>query len=240
MLTIKNISELAVVPPGPVAGRAMGQIRTISSAAMLLDGDRIAWFGRERDLEMPPQCDVLDARGGCVMPGLIDCHTHTVFAGSREGEFVRRIEGASYAQIAEAGGGGIKTTVQAVRAASRDELVELALPRLARMLRRGVTTVEIKSGYGLTVDDEIKMLQAVRRLGEVQPIEVVGTYLAAHTVPEEYSGRPDEYLDSILDEHVLRRIHEEGLAEFCDVFCEKTAFDLAQSRRVLTTASKSG
>jgi len=217
----------------------MGQIGTISSAAMLLDGDRIAWFGPERGLEMPPQCDVLDARGGCVIPGLIDCHTHTVFAGSREEEFVRRIEGASYAQIAEAGG-GIKTTVQAVRAAGRDALVDLAMPRLARMLQRGVTTVEIKSGYGLTIEDEIKMLKAIRRLGDLQPMRVVGTYLAAHTVPEEYTGRPDEYLDSILDDRVLRRIREEGLAEFCDVFCEKTAFDVAQSRRVLTTASKWG
>jgi len=239
MLAIRNIAELAVVPPGPVPGRSMGHIETIASAALLADGDRIAWFGPQRNLQMPAECDVLDAAGGCVIPGLIDCHTHTVFAGSREEEFVRRIEGASYAQIADAGG-GIKTTVQAVRAARCDELVDGALPRLARMLGRGVTTVEIKSGYGLTVDDEIKMLQAIRRLGEGQPMEVVGTYLAAHTVPEEYTGRPDKYLDLILDERLLRRIHEEGLAEFCDVFCEKTAFDVAQSRRVLTAASAMG
>ncbi|GAF99050.1 unnamed protein product, partial [marine sediment metagenome] len=184
-------------------------------------------------------CELVDAMGGCVVPGLIDCHTHTVFAGTREGEFVQRLEGKSYAEIAEAGG-GIKVTVEAVRAADRDRLVELALPRLRRMLANGVTTVEIKSGYGLTVDDELKMLEAIRRLNELQPIELVGTYLAAHTVPREFAGRVDAYLDSVLDDAVLSRIRREGLAEFCDVFCERTAFDVARSRRVLTTAARFG
>jgi imidazolonepropionase len=239
MLAVINIAELVVVPPGPIGGRCMRNVECIKSAAVLIDGDRMAWFGPQADLKMPADCQVLDAKGGCVTPGLIDCHTHTVFAGTREDEFVQRIEGRSYAQIAEAGG-GIKVTVEAVRAANRDQLVELALPRLQRMLENGVTTVEIKSGYGLTVDHELKMLEAIRRLDELQPIELVGTYLAAHTIPSEYTGRVDAYLDAVLDDAVLSRIRDEGLAEFCDVFCERTAFDLAQSRRVLTTAERFG
>ncbi|MBU0718850.1 MAG: imidazolonepropionase [Planctomycetes bacterium] len=239
MLAIRNIAQLAVVPPGPIGGRTMRRIGVIESAAILVDGERIAWFGPESELDAPTGCEVLDAGGGCVTPGLIDCHTHTVFAGTREAEFVQRIQGRSYAEIAEAGG-GIRVSVEGVRRASCTELVESTLPRLQRMLRNGVTTVEIKSGYGLTVDDELKMLEAVRRLDELQPVELVGTYLAAHTTPREFAGQPDAYLDAVLDEAVLRRIREEKLAEFCDVFCERTAFDVDQSRRVLNTAKRFG
>lgn len=182
---------------------------------------------------------MLDAEGGCVLPGLVDCHTHTVFAGTREGEFVQRIEGKGYTDIARAGG-GIRTTVEAVRTASHDELVALTLPRLTRMLRNGVTTVEIKSGYGLSVADEIKMLEVVARLRKLQPLELVGTYLAAHTTPREFEGRTDEYLDAVLDDNVLALIRDKGLAEFCDVFCETTAFNIEQSRRVLTAGKRFG
>ena len=239
MLAIRNIGELVVVPKGPVGGRSMGKVWTMGSAAVLVDEDRIAWFGPQADLDEPAGCERIDAEGGCVLPGLIDCHTHAVFAGSREREFVQRIEGRSYAEIAESGG-GIRVTVDAVRAASCDELVELALPRLERMLRGGVTTVEVKSGYGLSVDDELKMLGAVKRLRALQPVELVATYLAAHTTPREFAGRADEYLDSVFDERVLGRIRDENLAEFCDVFCERTAFDVEQSRRVLTLAKRFG
>jgi len=239
MLTIRNIAQLLVVPPGPVPGRSMGKIETIDSAAMLIDGGNIAWFGPEKQLDAPAGCRRVDARGGCVLPGLIDCHTHTVFAETREAEFVKRIEGKSYAQIAEEGG-GIRVTVEGVRNASRDQLVETTMPRLGRMLAGGVTTVEIKSGYGLSVEHEIKMLEAIKRLDELQPIELVATYLAAHTTPRELADKPDEYLSSILDEGVLARIRDEKLAEFCDVFCEKTAFDIEQSRRVLETARRFG
>lgn len=239
MLAIRNIGELVVVPKGPVGGRSMGKVWTMGSAAVLVDEDRIAWFGPQADLDEPAGCERIDAEGGCVLPGLIDCHTHAVFAGSREREFVQRIEGRSYAEIAESGG-GIRVTVDAVRAASCDELVELALPRLERMLRGGVTTVEVKSGYGLSVDDELKMLGAVKRLRALQPVELVATYLAAHTTPREFAGRADEYLDSVFDERVLGRIRDEKLAEFCDVFCERTAFDVEQSRRVLTLAKRFG
>ena len=239
MLVIRNIAELVVVPPGPVRGRSMRDVKVIESAALLIDGEHIAWFGPQAELDEPAGAESIDACGGCVVPGLIDCHTHTVFAGTRENEFVRRIEGQSYAEIAEAGG-GIRVTVDGVRRASHDQLVEFTMPRLTRMLGNGVTTVEIKSGYGLNVEDELKMLEVVRRLGEQQSIELVGTYLAAHTTPREFADRPEEYLDTVLDEAVLGRIRDEGLAEFCDVFCERTAFDVPQSRRVLATAKRFG
>lgn len=238
MLTIVHIAELVVVPRGPVVGRAMREVRRIRDAALVVDDWKIAWFGPQADL---PQCEGerLDAKGRCVLPGLIDCHTHTVFAGTREHEFVQRIEGRSYAEIARAGG-GIRTTVEAVRSASHAQLLESARPRLSRMLKNGVTTVEIKSGYGLSVPDEIKMLEVVARLRNLQPLELIGTYLAAHTTPREFDGRSDAYLDTILDDKVLARIRDQGLAEFCDVFCETTAFGLEQSRRVLTQAAKFG
>ena len=239
MVVIRNIGELVVVPPGPVRGRSMRTVDRIRAASVLIHGDRIAWFGAEADLNAPAGCESIDACGGCVLPGLIDCHTHTLFAGTREGEFVQRIEGRSYAEIAQAGG-GIRVTVEAVRRASLDELVETALPRLARMLGNGVTTVEIKSGYGLTVDNEIKMLEAIQRLRSLQPIELAATYLAAHTAPREFSGRSDDYLDLVFDDKVLARLRDERLAEFCDVFCETTAFTVEQARRVLTAAARFG
>ena len=239
MIVIKNIGELVVVPRGPVPGRQMRNVQRLYDASLLIDGETIAAFGRQAEVDVPARCDVIDAAGGCVVPGLVDCHTHTVFAGSREDEFVQRIEGASYVEIAEAGG-GIRATVDAVRAASCDQLVELALPRLRRMLESGTTTAEVKSGYGLTAEDELKMLRAVKRLNELQAVELVATYLAAHTVPSEYTGRPDEYLDAVLADAVFEQIRSERLAEFCDVFCDRGAFDVAQSQRVLKAAVRSG
>ena len=239
MLLIKNIAELVVFGPGPVPGRRMGTVQRLNDAALLVEGRVIAGFGPQTRLDVPADCREIDAAGGTVVPGLIDCHTHAVYAGSRADEFVQRIEGRSYVEIARAGG-GINSTVRAVRAASGDELVELALPRLRRMLEAGTTTAEIKSGYGLTVEDELKMLRAVKRLSQRQPIELVGTYLAAHIVPPEFAGRPEAYLDCVLADEVLQQIVSQGLAEFCDVFCERSAFDVEQSRRVLETAGRHG
>ncbi|MBI4719108.1 MAG: imidazolonepropionase [Planctomycetes bacterium] len=239
MLTLRNIAELVLVPPGPVPGRAMGDVRTVTSAALAIEDERIVWMGSDRDAPRSPGAQELDAGDGCVVPGLVDCHTHTVFAGTREHEFVERIRGKSYAQIAEEGG-GIRVTVEAVRRTSSQELIALALRRLRRMLHHGVTTVEIKSGYGLTVDDELKMLYVVRELARLQPIELVPTFLAAHTVPAEYAGRTDDYLDTLFADAVLARLRDERLAEFCDVFCERTAFTVEQSRRVLAKAKRYG
>lgn len=239
MLIIENIAELRCVPCGPIAGPMMDRVPRIADAAVVVEGDCIAWFGRQADLDVPSGATRMDAARGCVVPGLIDCHTHTVFAGSRAGEFVARIRGKSYAQIADEGG-GIVVTVDAVRGAARDMLVETALGRLRRMLARGVTTVEIKSGYGLTVADELKMLETVESLRSIQPIELIGTYLAAHTVPREFRDRADEYLDVVLHEDVLGAIRDRRLASFCDVFCERGAYTVEQSRRVLETAKRFG
>lgn len=239
MLAIRNIGELLLVPRGPASGSRMAKVEALSNAALLTRDGRIAWFGPDAQLDAPVGCGVLDAEGGCVLPGLIDCHTHTVFAGTREAEFVQKIEGKTYAQIAEAGG-GIRVTVEAVRRATLEELVDLALPRLERMLRRGVTTVEIKSGYGLTVDDEVKMLRAVQRLAATTRQELVPTYLAAHTTPREFAQRADDYLNAVFADAVLDMLRDERLAEFCDVFCERTAFSVEQSRRILTQAATFG
>lgn len=238
-LVIRNIGEAVGSSQGPVRGRAMGAPRRERGAAIFVEGERIAWFGPDADRATRGVTEEFDARGGCVVPGLIDCHTHTVFAGTREHEFVQRIEGRTYAEIAQVGG-GIRVTVDAVRASSVDQLVDLALPRLTRMLANGVTTVEIKSGYGLAVGDELKMLHAVRRLRELQPIELVATYLAAHTTPREFADRPDAYLETVFADDVLAQIRDESLAEFCDVFCERTAFSVEQSRRVLARAAAFG
>jgi len=228
-----------LMPAGPVSAGRFGDVPTLADAGVTIEGDSIGWVGRFGAIASGADTASIDARGGCVVPGLVDCHTHAVFAGSREKEFVERIKGKSYAEIAE-GGGGIRVTVEAVRRASVDELVDLALPRLRRMLANGVTTVEIKSGYGLSVADEIKMLQAVKRLNELQPIELVGTYLAAHTVPVEYVYRRSEYIDLVTSDELMGRVAEEGLAEFCDVFCERTAFTVEESRRVLLAAKQRG
>ncbi len=239
MLVVHNISEICTGPIGATPLNGELPITRKRNAAIGIEVDTIAWIRDDDPASWPPNAELIDAKQGCVIPGLIDCHTHTVFAGTREDEYVQRAQGLSYAEIARRGG-GIKNTVDAVRKCSVDQLVELALPRLQRMLALGVTTVEIKSGYGLTVEDELKMLRAVKRLSELQPIELVGTYLAAHTTPREFEGNPDGYLDVVLDAKVLDQIRDEGLAEFADVFCETTAFNIEQSRRFLTTCADAG
>ncbi len=236
---IRDIGELVVVPPGPVVGRAFSSPRVIRDAALAIDDGLIAWFGPAAQMPAGPFDETIDADGGTVVPGLVDCHTHVVYAGSREAEFVQRIGGARYIEILEAGG-GIKHSVRALRAASVDDLVEQSRPRLRRMMAWGATTIEAKSGYGLTVEDEIKTLAAIRRLDEELPIEIVPTFLGAHTIPPEFDGRPDAYLDLITSEAIFERINEENLAEFADVFCERGAFSLEQSRRFLTACQAHG
>lgn len=238
VLCIQNIGELVVVPRGPVGGRGMGRVPRIANAALQIDAGRIVAFGPQARVPPPAGCEIYNAMGGCVLPGLVDCHTHTVFAGTRAHEFVMRLESKTYAEIA-ASGGGINVTVDAVRKATRQQLIDLALPRLARMVSHGVTTVEIKSGYGLTVTDEFKMLETIRDLRGLQPIELIATYLAAHTTPRE-SQDPNAYCDLVFDESVLARIRDERLAEFCDVFCDATAFDVRQAHRVLEAGKRFG
>jgi imidazolonepropionase len=236
---IHNIAQLVVVSPGPVKGTAMGRIPIIERGAVVIEDEKIAWFGRSADAPRGPFDQTIDAQGGCVVPGLVDCHTHAVFAGDRSGEFVQRIGGATYEEIMRAGG-GIRSTMRVVRSATIEQLVEHSLPRIRRMRAQGVTTLEIKSGYGLSPDDELKMLRTILTLRDKVPIEIVATYLGAHTVPPEFEGRPDAYLDLMTSDDLLGRLRDEKLAEFADVFCERGAFSVEQSRRFLTACKRFG
>ncbi|HPF39136.1 MAG TPA: imidazolonepropionase [Phycisphaerae bacterium] len=236
---IENIAQLVAVPPGPVCGDTMRRPPIIEDAALIIEDERIAWFGVRKETPASADADVIDARGGTLTPGLIDCHTHVVYAGSRENEFEQRIAGASYIEILEAGG-GIRNSVRMLRAASEDDLVAQSLPRVRHMLEYGVTTIEAKSGYGLAPEHELKTLRAIRRVASQTPVEMIGTYLAAHTIPPEFDGRADAYLDQMLDPALLKQVVDEGLAEFADVFCERGAFNLEQSRRFLTACRSAG
>lgn len=185
-----------------------------------------------------PEINTYDCEGKLVTPGFIDCHTHLVFAGSRADEFEQRLKGVPYQEIAKQGG-GILSTVRATRAASVDQLTELALPRLDGLIASGVTSVEVKSGYGLTIEDEIKMLRAARALEAHRKIRVSTTLLAAHALPPEFSGRADDYIEFVCQE-IIPQVAEEKLATSVDVFCESIGFNLQQTERVFVTAIEHG
>lgn len=241
-MLLTEIGALCCVPPGPVRGSAMRHVSIIPNAALWIDQGRIAWFGPAGEApRLPDRPDIVrrSAAGGCVIPGLVDCHTHISFAGQRCAEFERRLAGESYLSIMQSGG-GIRVTTAAVRAATLEQLVAENLPRLARMRAAGVTTVECKSGYGLDPEHELKQLQAIRELVARQPLELVPTYLGAHAVPAEFDGRPDAFIDVIAAPELLERIAREKLAVFCDVFCDRGAFTVEQARRVLTRARAAG
>jgi imidazolonepropionase len=198
----------------------------VADAGIALEGDRIAWAGPMADL--PAAYRALpehDCAGRLVTPGLIDCHTHAVFAGHRAVEFELRLNGASYEEIARAGG-GILSTVTATRAASEDQLLALALPRIDQLIASGATTIEVKSGYGLTVEDELKMLRVARRIGQSRAVTVQTTHLAAHAIPPEYKGRAKAYISETALPS-LRTAHAEGLVDAVDAFCETIAFSVA-------------
>ncbi len=238
-LLIRDIATLALVPPGPLRGAQMQDCPLLHDAALLIRDGRIAWFGPDRAAPTEAGVVTLSAAGGTVIPGLIDPHTHIPFVGDRSAEFVRRLAGETYLQILESGG-GIRVTMQAVRAAGVADLVAANLPRLRRMLTGGVVRVECKSGYGLAPEPELRQLEAVRELARCQPVRLHATYLAAHAVPPEFDGRSDEYLDLVTDPTLLADVVRRGLAEFCDVFCDRGAFTVAQARRVLARARAAG
>lgn len=209
----------------------------VAAAAVAAEQGRIAWVGRMDDLPGAPESladDVIDVEGRWITPGLVDCHTHLVFGGSRAGEFERRLQGVSYEEIARAGG-GIVSTMTATRAASEDELVAAARPRLLNLLREGVTTIEIKSGYGLETATELKQLAAARTLGRSCPVDVQTTFLGAHALPPEFRGRQGDYIDLVVSE-MLPAVAESGTADAVDAFCESIGFTAAETEAVFQAA----
>lgn len=230
LLTASTIATMAVggIPYG-----------LIKNGAIAITGERIAWAGRSADIPAAythwPRHDLGER---LVTPALIDCHTHLVFAGNRAREFEMRLEGASYEDIARAGG-GIVSTMSATRAADEDTLVETALPRLDALIAEGVAVVEIKSGYGLTIEDELKMLRAAKELATRRPIRIVTSWLAAHAVPPEYKGRDNAYIDEVVIPG-MKAAHDEGLVDAVDGFCEGIAFSVDQIERVFDAAADLG
>ena len=235
-MLIKNIGRLVTMEPGP--GRE-GPLGVIERAAVRVQGDFIAWVGRQQDLPSAKGAEeVIDAGGGVCLPGLIDCHTHIVHAGSRQQEFKLRSEGKSYQEIAAAGG-GIMSTVRATRNATVDELYHVAAHRADEMLGRGITTVEIKTGYGLEPAAEMKMVEVIRRLARNHPIGTFGTFLGAHVVPVEYQGRREEYLRLVIDQMLPQAAASEVISG-CDIFVEKIAFSLDEAREIALAAQALG
>jgi imidazolonepropionase len=208
----------------------------VGDGAVAVARGRIAWVGRRADA--PPAARVHDCGGAWLTPGLVDCHTHIVHAGNRSDEFEARLNGASYEEIARAGG-GIMSTVRATRAANEDELLRQSLPRVRSLLAEGVTTLEIKSGYGLEAAAEAKMLRVARRIGRELPVRVAATFLGAHALPPEFAGRADDYIDEVC-ERMLPALAHEGLVDAVDAFCERIGFSAAQTGRVFAAAARLG
>jgi len=221
-----------------VATMAEGRYSAIEDAAIVTSAGLIEWIGPRAELAPVDADRTVDLGGAWVTPGLIDCHTHAVFGGNRSGEFEQRLQGVSYAEIA-AQGGGIASTVRATRAASEDELFASARQRVQALMRDGVTTIEIKSGYGLDLVNERKMLRVARRLADELPVAVRATCLAAHALPPEYAGRADDYIAHICDE-MLPALAADGLVDAVDAFCEHLAFSPAQVERLFIKARELG
>ena len=205
----------------------------IENGVIEISDDVVSWVGSEENYQ-GDKTNMENLGGRLVTPGLIDCHTHLVFGGDRAREFEMRLKGASYEEISKAGG-GIVSTMKATRLSSLDELVESALPRLDALIAEGVTTLEIKSGYGLTIDDEMRMLRAARKLSMLRPVTIVTSWLAAHALPPEFKGREDDYINEIAIPG-LKVANSEGLVDAVDGFCEGIAFNVAQIKRVFDTA----
>lgn len=230
-LLISN-ANIATMRPGA------GAYGAIENAALAVAAGRIAWVGPMSELPAGSAEETRSAHGRWLSPALIDCHTHLVFAGDRAAEFEQRLNGATYEEIARAGG-GIRSTVSATRQADKSLLIESARPRIEALVREGVATIEIKSGYGLNLDTEVAMLDAARSLGEQYDAAVVTTFLGAHSVPAEFDGRTDAYIDYLIS-HVLPVVHELQLADAVDAYCESIAFSAEQVARLFESAAALG
>jgi imidazolonepropionase len=245
-MLIHSASQLLTIAGPPQRGLDLGDLGLIDNGAVLIQGEKIVAVGSTADLYASyPDEPRLDARGRVVMPGFVDPHTHAIWAGDRAAEFEQRLQGYSYLEILEQGG-GILATMRATRQASRDALVQETTPRLRRMFAHGATTIEVKTGYGLETASEIRMLEAILELDRIGPAELVPTFLGAHAIPPEFHGQPEAYTDHLCVE-MLPAVFDWWLSQapsrplpFVDVFCETGAFSLEQSRRILTRAREMG
>ena len=244
-MLIINIKELVgIVEDGSLmkAGAAMSEVNRIENAFLYIRGKKIADYGKmdspEYQQYLQKERKVIDAKGGIVMPTFCDSHTHIVYANSREMEFVDKIKGLSYEEIAKRGG-GILNSAKATANATEDELYESAMKRLNEIMRMGTGAVEIKSGYGLTVDSELKMLRVIKRLKENSPLTIKANFLGAHGIPMEYRGRQEEYVDMVINE-MMPLVAAEDLADFVDVFCDKGFFTVEETARMLEVGAKYG
>ncbi|PLS14782.1 imidazolonepropionase [Bacillus sp. M6-12] len=243
---IKNAAQAITVEGHshrPKRREELGELSIISNAGIITDGDRIVFVGSDVEAQnfvddMKADVNIIDATNKIVTPGLVDPHTHIVFGGSREQELEMRLQGASYIDILKQGGGILYSTTQ-TRKATEEALINETSKRLDRFLMHGVTTIEAKSGYGLTVEDELKQLRVAKKLNETHPIDLVSTFMGAHAIPGEYKESPDRYVEIVI-ESMLPKVVEENLAEFCDVFCEEGVFTIEQSERILNAGKKLG
>jgi len=239
-LLIKNIGTIVGIQPEGIerlCGEQMGRLETLDAAWLLAEEGRIAAFGSMAE-GCPDAAEVVDAAGGMLFPSFCDSHTHLVYAGSREQEFLDKINGLSYEEIARRGG-GILNSADRLHATSEEELYRQAMERIREIIRMGTGAVEIKSGYGLTTEDELKMLRVIRRIRQTAPLEVRATFLGAHAVGRAYVGRQAEYVDLICRE-MLPAVAREGLAEYVDVFCDQGFFTVEETARILETAARYG
>lgn len=242
LIAVLHAAELVTLagPKRPRVGREMRELEMVKDGGMLVQDGRVASTGPSSEIkkELPAGTHVVDATGQVVLPGFVDAHAHPVFAADRVDEFEMRAEGATYEEIAERGG-GIRSTVRKTRAAAEDELLAQAKKHARWFLQGGTTTVEAKSGYGLTVEDELKILRVIRRLNVETPLEFVPTFLGAHAIPDEFRSAPEQYVALVIHK-MLPRVAEEQLAESCDVFCERGYFDITESEKVLRAAQEYG
>jgi imidazolonepropionase len=240
ILGCSQLVTLASSVKGARTRAAMGELSIIEDGAMVMRGGRIERVGARREIEplIEAGSEVIDAGGRVVMPGFVDAHAHPVFAGTRVDEYEQRARGATYQEIA-ARGGGIRSTVRRTREATLEELIEASRGYSRWFLRGGTTTVEAKSGYGLSVEDELKILRAIKRLNDETPLSYVPTFLGAHDIPDDYRERREDYVTLVIEE-MLPRVADEELAEYADVFCEERVFTVEESRRILMRARELG
>ncbi len=242
LVAILHAAQLVTLagPKRPRIGGEMRDLGIVGDGAMLVEDGQVVRTGPSGAIQkvLPPQTQIIDASGKVVLPGFVDAHAHPVFAGDRVDEFEMRAQGATYEEIA-ASGGGIRSTVRKTRAASEDELLAQAKKHASWFLKGGTTTVEAKSGYGLTVEDELKILRVIRRLNAETPLEFVPTFLGAHAIPDEFRGAPEQYVALVIHK-MLPQVADEQLAENCDVFCERGYFDISDSERILRAAQEHG